>query len=191
MEIENSILELINSYNEKEDWKGMQKILRPFVKNKTSNYLYFINYAIALYYDYKYNEALISSEKAFQKNDKDPFVLYHHGIILMVNKRFNDSLKIFKRIISIPKHRLYFGEFGGGKRWGDSLTIDVLYYIAKTYFYKNDLANSIKYYNIHLQKRKRGTASFVSKKEVLKELNEVVFLQEYERKYPEKAKKIL
>jgi tetratricopeptide (TPR) repeat protein len=153
--------------------------------------LYLIYYAIALYYQEQYEKALVYSTMAVKADDRDPFILYHHGIILMNNNRFNDALKAWEVILSFPKSYLTKGKYGEGSKWANSFLNDVVYYIAVTLFYKNDLANSIKYYKRHLRNRKRGVASFKTKREVLKELEGAIFLQKYEKKYPEKAKPIL
>ena len=177
MEIENQISEIIDQFSSKAEWVKMQKALHPFVIKRNAHPLFLINYAIALYYNNSYREALKYSNRAYVKDENDPFILYHHGIILMCNKKFNEALHIFKRITSFSKHFLFQGEYGGRKKWGESLSSDVIYYIAKTYFYKNDLNNSIRYYRLHIKRRKRGTASFISKRDVIKELDGTIFFK--------------
>ncbi len=191
MEIENHINQITESYGKKENWKKVQKILKPYADKDDSDPLYLINYAIALYYDYKYKDALVYSTKAYERRANDPFIMYHHGIILMVNKQFNQAIEIFKKITSFPEDYLYYGEYGDGKRWAHSLLNNVRYYIARTFFYKNDLDNAIKFYKVHLANRKRGIPSFLTKREVLKELEGASFLKDYMLKYPEKAKPII
>ncbi len=191
MEIEDHITSIIEPYNSNSDWKKVQAILEPYAIKRDAHELYLINYAIALYYDFNYTDALIYSSRAFKKQKNDPFILYHHGVILMCNKKFNDAIKVFKRVMSFSEEYMFEGEFSGGKRWGQEILNNVIYYLAKTYFYKNDLSNAIKFYKVHISKRKKGIPSFITKREVVKELNGAIFLKEYERKYPEKAKGII
>lgn len=191
MEIEKHINQLIAPYKKAENWKGVEKALQIYVNKSNPHPLYLINFSIALYYQLQYPKALIYSTKAFEADGEDPFILYHHGIILMNNNKFNEALEMWQRILSFPKKYFVIGKYGDGKRWARSFLNNVVYYVAVTLFYKNDLINSIKFYKRHLQNRKRGTASFKTKREVEKELEGAIFLMKYEKKYPEKAKPIL
>lgn len=191
MEIENHINQITESYSKKENWKKVQKILKPYVNKNDAHPLYLINYAIALYYDFKYEDAIEYSAKAYEHRANDPFVMYHHGIILMVNKKFNQAIEIFEKILSFPEDYLFYGEYGDGKRWAHSLLNNVRYYIARTFFYKNDLDNAIKFYKSHIANRKRGIPSFLTKREVLQDLDGAVILKDYEHKHPERAKPII
>ena len=191
MEIENQISEIIGQFSKKAEWTKMQKALYPFVIKRNPHPLFLINYAIALYYNNSYREALKYSKKAYVKDENDPFIIYHHAIILMCNKKFNNALQMFKKVASFSEYFLIKSKYGGNKKWAKSLVNDTIYYMAKTYFYKNDLSTSIKYYKLHLKKRKRGIASLITKREVRKELEGTIFLKNYELKYPEKAKPIL
>ncbi len=191
MEIDREVYSVIENYYKNGNWRKIENVLNSKIKKKGAHPLYVIYYAISLYYQRKYQEALVYSTRALKRDSQDPFILYHHGIILMHNKKFNSALSMWHKILSFPKIYLTSGRYGDGKKWAHSLSNDILYYIATTLFYKNDLGESIRFYRQHLKKRKRGIASFKTKKQVEKDLAGAIFLRNYEKKYPEKALPIL
>ncbi len=191
MEIDEKINAIADKYMHQGKWKRVEIFIKPIVKRPKPNPLYLTYYSISLYQQYQYKEALKYSFKAISLNRKDPFIIYHHGIILMCNKMFKDAIDTWNELLAIPSIELFYGEYSDGIRWAKSLKNDTIYYIALTYFYMNDLAKSIIYYKKHLRSRKKGLPSFKTKKEVREELKGTVFLSNYEKRHPDKAKLIL
>jgi tetratricopeptide (TPR) repeat protein len=177
METENKkINDLIDKYTEKKKWKELSILLSKEIKKDKNNYWFLINYSISLsHLGFNYR-SLIYSTKSVRIEDKDPFILYHHGAILMYNKKFYEAINTWEKALEISDDDLFYGKFGFGKRWGLSLKIDMLYYVGLNYFYLNRLSEAIKYYKAHLKSRRRGIPSNITKKQVEKELFEITSL---------------
>lgn len=170
---------LIDKYMKLGKWKVLANLLKKELVNEPDNYWFCINYAIALYNLGFKETALEYSSKAIVIENKDPFILYHHGIILYLNKKFREAISNWNIILKMSSNYLGFGKFGGGKRWASLIKNDATYYVGLAYFYLNDLDNAIKYYRLHLENRKRGIPSFVTKKQVEEELFEMISLKKY------------
>ena len=158
-----------------ENFSKAKRILKVALEKNPEGYWLISNLAICNYETGKFKLALEISNKAYAIAPNDPMVLNYHASILKVNDFYKEAIEIWLKIINTSEENLANSRFGEGIKWAKSLKVDTLFNLGNAYYLMDDYKTAAKYYQEHLNSRKRGLYSLYSKAEVQAELDDAIW----------------
>lgn len=183
--IRNSLDELFDEVlrlKQIEDYKKISYLLSPLIYDKyvvEYDYWILVEYSLALYELRIYDEALAVGKLFMKIEPNDPYCIVAYALILKMNKMFDEAIEILNFALNKGKNKKYIEKYKPiNKKWTAMLN-DIRYLLGTIYFHNNDLESSIKLLKSHIKHRRQGLASIVTKRSVVKELDEVIFLNNY------------
>lgn len=118
------------------------------------------------YEERNYNKALEFDERAYKIAPNCPLVLWDYAGTLQMLHRHEESLKIFRGIISKGIDRIANGECGEGRAWARGLIADCHFRISLLYETLGNEDLSFKELDKHLSLRGPGCRSIYPLKQI-------------------------
>jgi len=164
----------INEFFVQENWKNAKNLLENELKLFPEDHFLLTQLGTVYYEMRDYKKALIFTKKAVELDDKCSLALNNYAVALYINENYNEAIKIWNNIIETDIKIIAFGDCSEGIKFAKSLKNDILFRLGDAYLAINEKNKAIKYYNLHLKNRKQGIFSNFTKKEVEKEIKELV-----------------
>lgn len=156
----------INAYIINEEWDKALILIKNNEKYFENDHWLIAQKAHMLYEKRDYKEAKLMIDIAFDLKPNCPLVNDYKASILRMLEEYEPAIKIWKKFLSCDIKDFAFGECGEGMKWALSLLNDARYLLALTYFEMKDFESANHYIEEHLQNRKQGQFSNMTKKMV-------------------------
>jgi tetratricopeptide (TPR) repeat protein len=121
------------------------------------------------FYELKdYEQAANYGRLSYKLQPKSPLVLWDYGGALIMAKKEKKAIKLLQRLTEMDDDLTKYGFEKPDRRWMQSIKTDANFLIGKAYYTICEDVLAKKYFNIYLEKRKRGIKTLYSKADALK-----------------------
>lgn len=132
------------------------------------------NKSIIYYEKRNYKKALILINDAYNMAPICPLVNDYKASIERMLGNYHIAIEIWKNLLSQDIEELAYDECGEGMKWALSLLNDARYMLALTYFDIKDYDKALDFINKHIENRKKGQYSVVTKRKAISKKNKIL-----------------
>ncbi len=160
----------LSEYSENEQWQQAKELLESELQKHPADH--WLNAQLGeVYYEMRdYNQAIVYTQQAVNQAPDCPLALNNHAVLLYMHERYTEAQEIWERLLNQDFEQLLSNPCSESKQNLLSLLNDTRFRLGDTHKALNDNHKALKYYNQHLQNRKRGLFSNFTKKEILEEI---------------------
>ncbi len=142
-----------------ENWIGARRLIKTALKRNPMDHWLLSRLGLTYYELRAYEEALYWEAKALQEAPYCPLVIWGYAGSLEMLGRYDESLALYRWLLSWGEEDLAHGECGEGIRRARSLIADCHYRIACIWEEKRQWKRAAAEYEKYLLKRKTGHGS--------------------------------
>jgi predicted Zn-dependent protease len=158
----------IESAIERDDWKRARRHIRAWLRRSPRNHWLLTRMGLTYYEQRRYRQALAYERRALRLAPHCPLVMWDYAGTLDMLGRKKEALALFRRLLNRGEQRLAHGPCGEGVRRARSLMADCFYRIAAILEEQHKRKSALHAYKEHLARRKRGTQSIYSLRDVIR-----------------------
>src|SRR5208337_2076743 len=151
--------DLIEKAVKAENWVGARRLIRAELKSSPKDYWLLSRLALTYYEQRQYKHALHWEVKALLEAPYCPLVIWGYAGTLDMLGRYNESISLYRYLLSWGEEQLAYGDCGEGIRRARSLLADCNYRIARIWEEKRQWKRAAAEYERYLSKRKDGCGS--------------------------------
>jgi tetratricopeptide (TPR) repeat protein len=148
------------------NWQRARLLIRKALKQKPSDHWLLTRLALTYYEQRQYRRALAYDVRALQIAPYCPLAVWGYAGSLDMLEQRKEALQIYRWLISWGEDYLAHGPCGEGIQRARSLIADCFYRIASIQERSGQRKRAIAAYKEHLARRKAGTRSIYSLKNV-------------------------
>ncbi|MGO8758833.1 MAG: tetratricopeptide repeat protein [Terracidiphilus sp.] len=157
-----------------EDWTGARRLIKAELRRDPEDHWLLSRLALTYYEQRKYEQALYWDAMALQESPYCPLAIWGYAGSLEMLGRLDESLAIYRWLLSWGEEYLACGDCGEGIGRARSLLADCHYRIASIWKKKRQWKRAAAEYHIYLSKRKKGWGSIYSIRDVKASYAEVL-----------------
>jgi tetratricopeptide (TPR) repeat protein len=168
------VSKLLNNYFSNDELDSAKKLIKKELKNYPNDHFLLTSLGNVYYELFEYNKAIEYTQEAIEIAPSCPLAINNHAVVLFMHEKYEQAIDLWQKIL---EKKLYSKECTEGKRITKSLLNDTRVRLADAYQGKGNIEKAIFYYKEHLDNRKKGVFSNFTKKEIIKEVDNL-FLSE-------------
>ena len=149
-----------------EDWAGARRLIKAELKSNSKDHWLLFRLALTFHEQRNYERALRWEVEALQEAPYCPLTIWGYAGTLDMLGRHNESVALYRRLLSWGEEQLAYGECGEGIRRARSLLADCHYRIACIWRKKRQWKRAAIEFKKHLAARKKGHGSIYPIREV-------------------------
>ncbi len=152
-----------------EDWPKARALILEALRSEPESHWLLTRLGLTHYEEFAYQEALEVEERALELAPRCPLVLWDYAGSLEMLGRYEEAMKIYRRLIRRGVESIAYGPCGEGVRWARGLVADCHYRLAGCYRGLGRETLALRALERHLKLRGPGCSSIYPLRAVRRE----------------------
>jgi tetratricopeptide (TPR) repeat protein len=165
------VSKLLNNYFSNDKLDSAKKLIKKELKNYPNDHFLLTSLGNVHYELFEYTKAIEYTQEAIEIAPNCPLTINNHAVVLFMHEKYEQAIDLWLKIL---EKKLHSKECTEGKKITKSLLNDTRVRLADAYKEKGNNEKALFYYKAHLENRKKGVFSNFTKKEIIREVDNLI-----------------